>query len=244
MRPVRILVAVVSLLALPLASVAHGQDSAAPAPQAGGADRAVTWGAGATLTSAFVWRGFVLENSPCVQPSVSVSFAHFTASSWVNLITHGASQVWSEHDLGISYARDVDDWEFSAGYTQYYFPTVHDAHMSHEFYVGAAYSGPLNPFVKVFHDVKVGDGTYVSTGVSQELPLGKSKWSVTPAVTLGYNNHQWVAGSGWSDLNLGVAVSLPPGNHVDVTGSINYSKSLRSEWFPSRAYVSLTVAVH
>ena len=102
----------------------------------------------------------------------------------------------------------------------------------------------LNPFVRVYHDVKLGDGTYVGVGVSQAFPLGGSKWSATPAVTLGYNNHQWVAGSGWSDLSLGVTLALPPGTHLDVAGSFNYSKSLHAEWFPSRAYVGVTVTVH
>ncbi|MCX6537695.1 MAG: hypothetical protein NT151_01980 [Acidobacteria bacterium] len=185
-----------------------------------------------------------MADAPSAQPTAWMTIGNITATSWVNLIANGASQGWSEHDLTIDYTREAGAWELSAGYTCYYFPTVQTGRVSHEFYVGAAFSGPLNPLVTVYHDIKVGDGTYVSTGVSQAFPLGASKWSATPAVTLGYNNHQWVVGSGWSDLNLGVTLALPPGSHVEVAGSFNYSKSLRTEWFPSRAYFGLTVTVH
>jgi hypothetical protein len=191
-----------------------------------------------------MWRGFVLADAPCVQPTAGVKIGNFTATSWVNLIASGSSQGWSEHDLILDYTQEAGVWTLSAGYTNYYFRTVETGRVSHEFYAGAAFGGPLSPFVRVYHDVQEGRGTYVSTGVSQAFPIGASKWSATPAVTLGYNNHQWVTGSGWSDLNLGITLALPPGSHVDVAGSFNYSKSLKAEWFPSRAYFGLTVTVH
>lgn len=214
------------------------------ATQATDAGSTVTWMAGAAFASQFIWRGFVLADAPCVQPTASVSLGGVTVTSWANLITTGTSQGWSEHDLFVDYTREAGAWQFSAGYINYYFPTEHDAHFSHEFYASVGYSGPLNPSVGVFYDVLAGDGTYVSAGISQTFPLGKSRWTATPAATLGYNDHQWVDGSGWSDLNLGVTLALPPGSHVDVEGSFNYSKSLHAEWFPSRAYVSVSLTVH
>ena len=220
----------------------------APAPTstpATDAEPAVTWSAGATLASAFVWRGFVVADAPCVQPTASVKIGNVTATSWVNVIASGTSRGWSEHDFIIDYTREAGAWTLSLGYTNYYFATAEPgSSFTHEFYAGATLSVPLNPFVRVYHDVKLGDGTYVGVGVSQAFPLGGSKWSAAPTVTLGYNNHQWVAGSGWSDLNLGVTLALPPGGHLNVAGSFNYSQSLRTEWFPSRAYFGLTVTVH
>ena len=216
----------------------------APSTQATSAEPTVTWSAGATFTSIFVWRGFVVADAPSVQPSASMKIGNITATSWVNLIANGASRGWSEHDLIIDYTREAGAWTLSAGYTCYYFPTAETGRVSHEFYAGAAFSAPLNPSIRVYRDVTVGDGTYVSSGVSQALPLGDSKWSATPAVTLGYNNHLYVTGSGWSDLNLGVTLARPAGSHVDVAGSFNYSQSLHTEWFPSRAYFGVTVTVH
>jgi hypothetical protein len=204
----------------------------------------VTWSAGATFTSAFVWRGLVLADAPSVQPSASITIGGFTATSWVNLSAHGPLQGWSEHDLVVDYTHETGPWTLSVGYTNYYFPKTESGRFfTHEFYGIAALAIPLNPSVKVYHDVTLGRGTYVSAGVSQTLPLGSSKWSATPAVTLGYNNHQWVAGSGWSDLNLGLTLARPAGSHLDIAGSFNYSKSFHPEWFPSRAYVGVTVAV-
>jgi hypothetical protein len=226
------------------AAAAQLPASEPPSAQAPGPGPTVTWSAGTSVVSAFVWRGFVVADAPCVQPTAGIRIGNITATSWVNLIANGESQGWSEHDLIIDYTRAAGAWKLSAGYTNYYFPTAETGSVMHEFYVGAAYSGPTNPSVRVYQDVKVGDGTYVSVGVSQAFPLGASKWTATPAATLGYNNHQFVAGSGWSDLNLGVTVAVPASSHVDVAGSVNYSKSLRTEWFPSRAYVGLTVTVH
>jgi hypothetical protein len=204
----------------------------------------VTWNAGAAFTSLYVWRGFVVADTPCVQPMASVSIGSLTATSWVNLIINGSSQGWSEHNLIIDYTGEAGPWLFSAGYTNFYFPTQHNAHASNEFYAGAGYSGPLNVLVRIYHDIQRGDGTYLSAGVSRTVSRGASRWSVTPAVTLGYNHHQWVEGSGWSDLNVSVTLSLPLGSHADVAGALNHSRSLHADWFPSRTYASMTVTLH
>ena len=224
-------VAVVALAVLACAQPARGQSSA-------------TWTGGVAQASAYVWRGFVIEDRPCIQPTASVQVGHLTVTSWFNLIADAGAKIWSEHDLTVDYSRSFGDWKLSAGYTNYFFPSADSERVSHEFYAGAAWSGPLNPSVRVYQDVTHGNGTYVSLGVSQTIELGSSKISATPAVALSYNNHQWVAESGWSDLNLGVTIAYPLSERVDLSGAFNYSKSLRTAWFPSRAYATLTVSLH
>ena len=221
----------------PTAAPSSAPEAAAPAPVVG-------WGASIPFVSAYVWRGFVVTDAACFQPTAFVSARGLTITTWFNVIASSDDAGWSEHDLVIDYTKPVGAWKLSAGYTNYYFPTVTDGHISNEFYGGVGWSGLLSPTLKVYQDVSVGNGTYVSAGVSQSVALGTSKLTMTPAMTLGYNNHHWVSESGWSDLNLGVTLTLPAGTHMDIAASFNYSKSFQPGWFPSRGYAGITFVVH
>lgn len=203
----------------------------------------VGWSASATFVSVYMWRGFVVADAPNLQPTASATFGDLTVTSWVNVITAGSTTGWSEHDLTVDYTRGSGAWKMSAGYANDFFPTRTEGRVSNEFYGGLAWSGVLSPMLKVYQDVSVGNGTYVSAGVSQVFPLAHSGISLSPAVTIGYNHHQWVTGSGWSDLNVGLTVSLPINAHTDVSASFNYSKSFQPDWFPSRGYSGITIAV-
>jgi hypothetical protein len=205
---------------------------------------AVSWTAGALLTSAYVWRGFVIADAASLQPTASVTVGPFTASSWVNYTFSGEGKGFTEHDLTLDYTKVFGTLSVSVGYINYYFPKLDTDTMSHEFYAGVKASGPLSPFVRIYHDVKVGDGTYVNLGVSHEVAVGTTGWTATPAVALGYNRHQWVVGSGWSDLNVGVTVAAPPRRHMAVTGSVNYSHSLNKDWSPNKLFAGLNIAIH
>jgi hypothetical protein len=109
-------------------------------------------------------------------------------------------------------------------------------------FVGAAWSGPLSPTLRVYADVHEGSGTYVSAGVSHTLTIGSV--AMTPSATLGYNHQQWVAGSGLSDLLLGVQLALPSvSRHLSIAPFVTYSKSLHEDWFPSKAFAGATISV-
>jgi hypothetical protein len=215
-----------------------------PADSQPARDPAVSVGASVTVVSAFVWRGWVVADGVCVQPSVWVEAGALTLTSWANLLPRTEGDVFREHDLTLDYTRSVGRLELSAGYINYFFASNDVGRWSNEFYVGAAVPGPLNPSVRVYQDVHQGSGTYVNVGVRHEVATGVKGLSLTPSATLGYNNGQWVEGSGWSDLNVGVLIALPLGRHVDASASVNYSRSLNEDWFPSKAWGGLTVTVH
>jgi hypothetical protein len=216
----------------------------APADSQPANEPAVSLGASATVVSAFVWRGWVVADGVCVQPSVWVEARGLTLTSWVNVRPHDEGDAFTEHDLTLDYTRSVGRWQLSAGYINYFFASNDVGRWSNEFYVGAAVPGPLNPSVRVHQDVHQGSGTYVSVGVSHEVAIGVKGLSLSPSAVLGYNNGQWVEGSGWSDLNMGVLIALPLGRHVEASASVHYSRSLNEDWFPSKAWGGLTVSVH
>jgi len=234
-------VAGVSLLLGTAGSVAaqSAPDDSQPASQP-----AVSVGASVAVVSAFVWRGWVLADGVCVQPSVWVEAGGLTLTSWVNVWPHNGGDAFTEHDLTLDYTRSVGRWELSAGYINYLFASNDVGRWSNEFYAGAAVPGPLNPSVRVYQDIHKGSGTYVSVGVSHEVAMGAKGLSLTPSAVLGYNSRQWVEGSGWSDLSVGVLIALPLGRHVDASASVNYSRSLNEVWFPSKTWGGFALAVH
>ena len=43
---------------------------------------------------------------------------------------------------------------------------------------------------------------------------------------------------------MGAVVAFPVNGHVDASASMNYSRSLNKDWFPSKAWGGVTVSVH
>jgi len=236
----RIVVAGVALLCALLAPVPALAQSA----EGGGTARVpLTAGASVSAVSAYVWRGFTLVDEPSYQPTAWAAMGNLTVSSWFSLSAPAEAQgSVDEHDLSIDYTRSVGAVRLSVGYINYFFPTAETGRFSDEFYAGIARPGLLNPFVKVFADVHQGSGTYVSGGVSHSVAVASV--SLTPTLALGYNHQQWVEGSGFSDLNVGVqAAWTSPGGRLAVAPFVNYSRSFNAEWFPSKAYGGVTVTV-
>jgi hypothetical protein len=218
--------------------------AATPAESQPAAAPAVTIGASAAVVSAYVWRGFVLIDEVSVQPSVWLKMGGLTLTSWVNVSPGVEGDAFTEHDFTLDYTRSVGRVALSAGYINYFFVSLDEDRFTNELYVGATVSGPLNPSLRVYQDVQQGSGTYVSFGVSQAVPLGSKGPTITPSAVLGYNNNQWVDGSGWSDLSVGATLAFPVNGHLDLSASANYSRSLNKDWFPSKFWGGATLAVH
>ena len=87
--------------------------------------------AGATVASAYVFRGATLNDSPVLQPSLETSRAGFTLGAWGNLDLAGYDDLdlesgqFSEIDLYGSYALPLPGklLGVSAGYTEYTYPS-------------------------------------------------------------------------------------------------------------------------
>lgn len=193
-------------------------------------------------TSAYVWRGWVLHEGACLQPELWVSIGDFTVTSWINLRHDGmGDNRLNERDLTVDYSRDVGRLTLSAGWTNYRFFGLGSGH-SNEFYVGARADVLLQPGIHVYHDVEQGAGSYLSLSTGHEWPIVRRITGVAQ-VALGYNHHQYMTASGFSDLALTLKLSVPaPSARAILQPTLAYSHSLMPETFPSRVFGGLSVA--
>lgn len=65
----------------------------------------------------------------------------------------------------------------------------------------------------------MGDGSYAVLAFSREF-AGRRNYTV--GTSIGYNDHQWTTGTGWSDWNL--SVSTPLGKRQSLT--VGYTREL------------------
>ena len=217
------------------------QDVPQPATEPEWRWRFVTVGADLTLTSAFVWRGFVLHDNPCLQPDLWVTLGDLTVTSWVNVRSGVADDNnVNEHDFTIDYSRDVRRLTLAAGYTNYRF-FGNASGNSNEFYAGVRADLILQPGVQVFRDVGEGTGTYVSFSAQHEWPIG-GRITGTAQAAVGYNDHLYIDGSGFSDVAITLGIALPIRSaRAALQPTLTYSRSLMPGRFPSRLFGGLSV---
>lgn len=193
-------------------------------------------------TNAYLWRGFVATDRFSVQPNLWLKYGVVTVSSWGNTARPQGHGLLTEHDLTVDVTKAAGRFAVSAGWINYLFPTVDTGRYSNEFYAGVSHASFLNPSVRVYHDVQAGAGTYLNGAVSHEFTVGRLL--VTPSAAVGYNRHQWIAESTWSDALMGLKVKLlSPSKRLTIAPFLNYSRSLARDLFPSRFSGGLGVSV-
>jgi hypothetical protein len=161
----------------------------------------------------YIWRGFVLNDTPSMQPGFSVGYKDFTVSTWSNISHTGPNgQTWTEHDFTVDYTKAFGKHSVSGGYINYAFPDIESGNgrYTNELYVGYAYDTFLSPSITMYGDFDEGDGLYYlfSMGHSIALPKGLS---LNPSVGLGLNQGQWIDQTVVSDLSLGMSLDIPLG---------------------------------
>jgi uncharacterized protein (TIGR02001 family) len=161
----------------------------------------------------YLWRGFVLNPTPSVQPGISVGYKDFTISSWSNVSHTGPNgQNWTEHDLTLDYTKGFGKNSVSVGYINYAFPDLEDeAQFTHELYFGYAYDTILSPSITVYRDVDDGDGWYYYASIGHSVPLPKGL-SLNPSLGLGVNQHQWISQTAVSNFDVGASLDIPVGH--------------------------------
>ena len=188
-----------------IATVGNGNQLAASS----GSESPVSVSVDVGFASQDLWRGFVLNDTPSMQPGLAVGYKGLTLSTWSNLSHRGpAGQVWTEHDFTLDYSRDFGDWTTSVGYINYAFPDLNEGKYTNELYFGLSRGGLLNPSFTIYRDVDEGDGWYyyASVGHSFSVPGGMS---VNPSVGMGVNQHLFQTQTAVSNLDVGVSVDIP-----------------------------------
>ncbi|MBU1692957.1 MAG: MipA/OmpV family protein [Verrucomicrobia bacterium] len=159
------------------------------------------------VNSHYVWRGQVLNDEPVFQPSVTVSKGGFSFNWWGNLnltdkITGDAFE-FSEHDVGISYARPcpLTGAEVTLGLVNYDFPnTAVDPNAvgaealtenTHEVYLSYSLTEvPLAPTLLVSYDFNEVEDFYANLAVSHSFDLAE-KLTLDLGASLGFGGKDY-----------------------------------------------------
>jgi len=157
----------------------------------------VDFEAEAKVTSAYVWRGRILNDEPCIQPSFTARALDFSLNVWgtSDLTDVPDSSLHERVDATIHYTHEQGRQIFDAGVISYVYP--HDAEEgpqdTFEALLGYALDVPLLPSLTVYYDLVEIGGFYVSLGLAHSFVLVRDKLALDLGVTVGgadehYNN--------------------------------------------------------
>ncbi len=188
--------------------------------------------------SDYVWRGFLLDRDPVIQPGIDISAYGFTFSFWSSWDTDNNQGAQSDEiDYVIDYTAELNNLlSVSLGHTYYDFPAANS--YSREFYVGLGLSRipgldlPVETSLTYYRDY--GDpnnggglGTYVSLDMTYSLMLAEELGiSLNLGYHYGYNRKLFIAGNSGYDMGFSVALTLPLTDNLTMSPSINYSLPL------------------
>jgi hypothetical protein len=202
---------------------------------------AVTAGSEVVATSRYIWRGFE-DGGFSLQPNTWIEFGGWRATSWFNLAAKPTERsAFTEQDVRVQYARRFGSYEIAGGWTGYFFPCGY--RHSHATFVTIEREGPLTPSIAVYHDFRLGNGTYVNAAIAHPWP------AIIPAIELastfgvGYNRHQWTDETGFSDANIGLRGTWRGNGRISLSPFIKYSRSLNRLMVPTRTYGGIELAV-
>jgi hypothetical protein len=168
----------------------------------------------AMFASQYLWRGYVPNSSPALQPNISLGYEGFSVSSWSN-VSHqiqGYGQNWMEHDLTLNYSHTFDKLSIGGGYIWYLYPGIQGqpGRDSHEFYLGTSYDTLLKPSFTFYRDFDEGDGNYFYASIGHSVDLGKGV-ALNLGSGIGLNNRQWIDFTTGSNWHINVSVDIPWG---------------------------------
>jgi len=165
----------------------------------------------AGFVNQYLWRGFVANDTPSLQPELRFGYKGFSAASWSNF-SHTApyGQAWTEHTLHLAYARRFGDLTASFGWRSKVFPNLKSdlGKYTNEIYVGVAHDSILRPSVTVYRDIHKGDGGYYYLSMGHSFDAGRGV-SIDPSVGLGVNQHLFIEQTTVSNFDTGVSVKIP-----------------------------------
>ncbi len=188
--------------------------------------------------SVYLWRGFLLCDSPVVQPSVTVSSGATALNVWGNF-DRGGEGCCTETDYTLSHDFPLSSLSGTAGFTYYTFPNLDTGRRSREAFLGATREGAVPVTLTGYYDFGEGKGLYAELGTEAPVTIGGREGSLS--VALGYNRHQWREETGFSHVQLALSASVPLGS-ATLTPVVGYAKALASD-FGSRAVVGVQVSL-
>ncbi len=184
----------------------------------------------------YLWRGFDLSGSlPVAQGGVDVSIGAFTVSYWSNMQLKNdaglnAGEI-NETDLTLDYSRDINDLvSISVGNIFYALDGAED---TNELYAGVSLNTIASPSLTLYYDWDKAkeDGLFISLGVEHSFEV-MDKLSVTPSLTVNYNDESdYAVGnySDWHNYELGLGVDYAVTDDMTVSASYLFSSGLSDD---------------
>ncbi len=180
----------------------------------------------------YVWRGFVLDRDPVIQPGFGISAYGFTFDFWSSWDASNNDMTKSDEiDYTVDYTFDVaDNMSVSLGHIYYDFPAANA--YTKEFYVGLGFTEtfglPVESSITYYRDygdgnASAGLGTYISLDLAYSTTIVED-----PEITLdlgahfGYNRKLFIAGTGY-DIGLTAGLTIPLTENLSFSPTINYS---------------------
>jgi hypothetical protein len=164
----------------------------------------------------YLWRGFVANDTPSVQPELRLGYKGFSVSSWSSF-SHTApyNQNWTEHTLNLAYTRRLGNLTASLGWQNEVNPNLESdlGRYTNEVYFGLAHDSILRPSVTVYRDVHRGNGGYYYLSLGHSFRAGRGV-SINPLVGVGVNEHLYIDQTTVSNFDIGVSVKIPLGHAV------------------------------
>jgi hypothetical protein len=192
------------------------------------------------MYSKYVWRGFLLDDDPIVQPAVTISSGIFEGGFWGSWdVTNDDTLKSDEVDGWLGVAFDLgfidEDYVFigvTAGHTWYAFPEgdtgLADGSHAEEFYIGLSLDTFLSPYFTWYGDYSDegsggADGNYYMFGIGHSFTLSED-YGITLDVgqEIGLNNEAFIVGDGGYSLTT-VGMTLPLSDNVTLAPMIAYS---------------------
>lgn len=188
----------------------------------------VEFEASGAFLSHYMWRGLRLSEGGVFQPSVTVGSRGFSANVWANY--QFDPNRWSEVDFTGSYAGEIGNFNYEAGFVHY---AVSEDVDSDEVFGSFGHSDFLNPSLKLFVDVNAGDGAYLQAGVEPSIPLAK-EMTLNLKAFAGYvlqNSYMGVNDAGrefsnFYNADFQASVTIPLGKKLALEPMLGYSRSL------------------
>lgn len=185
----------------------------------------------------YLWRGFDLSGSePVAQGGVDVTMGAFTVSYWSNMQLQNdkgegfdAGEM-TETDITIDYSRDLTDLvSISVGNIFYALDGLED---TNELYLGVSLSVITAPSLTVYYDWDKAkeNGFFYALGFGHTFEFGKL--SVSPGLTVTYNDESdYAVGdySDWHNYEASVGVDYAITDDITLSASLMGSSGISDD---------------
>jgi len=179
-----------------------------------------------SFMSQYVWRGEAhSRDSLVIQPSYTFGYKGAFVNIWQNIDTNpweSGMDNLNETDFTFGYNKNLGPVTVEGGYIWYALSGAYD---SHELYVSGTLNTILNPKLTIYREIGHYPGTYITLGVSQDVPIGS------------------YVGMGNMDLHLGAKISYLASNDKGAYPDGNNANKDFNDFKDGLIYASLTFPI-